>query len=154
MSTTAEATNQKLAAGGLSLELTRHFNAKPGRVFEAWLGDEWGKWLPPGGATCSVTTMEPKVGGSFVVAMVMQDGRGIEIHGKYVEIDRPNRLVMTWTGSNDGRETILSVTFTPEDGGTRMVLKQEGFVEQQLQQGYIRGWEGEGGSFEKLAHLL
>lgn len=33
-------------------------------------------------------------------------------------------------------------------------LLQEGFVEEQAQQGYTRGWEGEGGSFDKLAKLL
>lgn len=154
MSLTAEETNRTGATGVLSLEITKYFEATPERVFDAWLGDEWGKWLRPFGATGSIKTLEPRAGGSFVVAMNMPGDRDIEISGKYVEIDRPYRLVMTWTGSYDGRETLLTITLKPENQGTCLALRQEGFVEQQMQQGYTRGWEGEGGSFDKLAKLL
>jgi uncharacterized protein YndB with AHSA1/START domain len=153
MTMTAEQTERANAPGGLSLELTKHFDAKPERVFDAWLGEEWGKWLPPFGATGCVTTMEAKPGGAFVVAMQMPDGRDIEISGKYIEIDRPNKLVMTWAGGC-ASETLLTIRLRPENNGTLLTLLQEGFVEEQAQQGYTRGWEGEGGSFDKLAKLL
>ena len=61
---------------------------------------------------------------------------------------------MTWTGSYDGRLTLLTITFQAQGAGTLLTLRQEGFVEPQMQQGYIRGWAGEGGSFDKLTHLL
>lgn len=154
MTMTAEQTKRADAPGGLSLELTKHFEAEPERVFDAWLGEEWGKWLPPFGATGSITTLEAKPGGAFVVAMNMPGDRDIEISGKYIEIDRPKKLVMTWTGSYDGHETLLTITLKPEGNGTLLILRQEGFVEEQMQQGYIRGWDGEGGSFDKLAKLL
>lgn len=154
MSTTAEQTKNASTAGELSLELTKCFEAKPERIFDAWLGDEWAKWVPPGGATCVIKSMQPKTGGAYVLKMNMPDGRDIEISGKYIAMERPNKLVMTWTGNYDGRETLLTVTLRSEGTGTLLTLRQEGFVEQQLQQGYIKGWEGEGGSFDKLAKLL
>ncbi len=43
---------------GFSLELSRHFNAAPERVFDAWLGEEWGEWLPPNASRCRVTLLE------------------------------------------------------------------------------------------------
>ena len=154
MSMTAEQTKNANAAGELSLELTKYFEATPERVFDAWLGDEWGKWLPPGGATASVRTLEPEVGGSFVVDMQMPGNRTVEVYGTYVEIDRPRRLVMTWTGGCAGQETLLTIILRAEGSGTRLTLKQEGFVEPEAQQAYSLGWEGEGGSFDKLAKLL
>ena len=152
--TVAQQADQTAAGSGLNLELTRYFEAAPERVFDAWLNDQWGKWLPPFGSTARVTEMNPSQDGEYAVAMTMPDNRQIEIRGRYVEIDRPHKLVMTWVGNYDGHETILTVLLRKEGSGTWLTLRQEGFAEQQLQQGYARGWSGEGGSFDKLAQLL
>ena len=92
MSTTTESTSNVTLAGELSLELTRYFAFTPERLFDAWLGEEWGEWLPPMGATGRVTAMEARPEGSFAVDMNMPDGRAIEICGKYLEAVRTNLL--------------------------------------------------------------
>ena len=89
----------------LSLEISRRFDAPPERVFDAWLGKEWGEWLPPRGARCKVDRIEPRVGGQYHVAMNMADGRNIEISGVYREVRRPTRLVFTWFAHYNDRET-------------------------------------------------
>jgi len=51
----------------LSLEISRHFEVPPERVFDAWLSKEWGEWLPPASARCEVKELEPRVGGTMRV---------------------------------------------------------------------------------------
>jgi uncharacterized protein YndB with AHSA1/START domain len=95
----------------LSLEISRRFDAPPERVFDAWLSKEWGEWLPPRGARCEVTVIEPRTGGRFHVRMTMLDGRDVEVSGIYREVMRPKRLVLTWTGNYNSQETLLTLTF-------------------------------------------
>lgn len=139
---------------GLTLELTRHFAATPARVFDAWLTPAWGAWLPPRGATCTVLAMDARVGGTYRLAMTMSDGRQVEIYGEYREIDRPSRLVLAWTGNYNDQETVLDLTFAPDGGGTLLTLRQRGFLDEGMREGYRMGWTGEGGSFGKLDGVL
>jgi uncharacterized protein YndB with AHSA1/START domain len=143
-----------VAASPLSLDLSRRFDAPPECVFDAWLGKEWGEWLPPKGARCKVTRIEPRVGGSYHVAMNMPDGRNIEISGEYREVLRPMRLVFTWFAHYSDQETLITLTFRPDGDGTLMTFRQEGFVDAQSRDGYGGGWSGPNGSFEKLDAIL
>jgi uncharacterized protein YndB with AHSA1/START domain len=143
-----------VAASPLSLDLSRRFAAPPECVFDAWLGKEWGEWLPPRGARCKVTRIEPRVGGSYHVAMNMPDGRNIEISGEYREVLRPTRLVFTWFAHYSDQETLITLTFRPDGDGTLMTFRQEGFVDAQSRDGYGGGWSGPNGSFEKLDAIL
>lgn len=138
----------------LSLEISRHFDASPERVFDAWVSREWGDWLPPAKARCEVAELEARVGGRYLVRMTMGDGRKVEISGSYREIRRPEKLVLTWTGNYNNQETIITVTFRPHGAGTVMTLRQDGFIEASLRDGYRNGWTGAGGSFDKLAAVL
>lgn len=144
----------EVAGSALSLTLSRHFACTPGEVFDAWTGSAWGDWLPPRGATCKVTAIDPCVGGKFQAAMTMPDGRRFEVFGTYRDVQRPERLVFTWQGDFFGSSTLVTVTFRPDSGGTLMTLHQEGFDQEQVRAGYESGWDGEGGSFEKLAAFL
>jgi uncharacterized protein YndB with AHSA1/START domain len=47
--------------------------------------------------------------------------------GEYLEVDRPNRLVMTLTDQVDDPEReFFAIDFTDEDGGTHVRLQQGG----------------------------
>lgn len=105
-------------------------------------------------ARCRIVRLEPRVGGSYLVAMTMPDGRDAEISGRYKEIERPSRLVLSWTGNYNQQETLITVTFREEGDGTLMTLRQEGFIESGMRDGYESGWTGTGGSFDKLAAVL
>ena len=48
-----------IADTSFSLEISRHFAASPEKLFDAWLGKEWGEWLPPKLARCEVASIEP-----------------------------------------------------------------------------------------------
>jgi len=62
--------------------------------------------------------------------------------------------VFTWQGDFFGSSTVVTVTFRPDGDGTLMTLCQEGFDQDQARVGYEIGWNGEGGSFAKLASFL
>ena len=138
------------AANASILELTRHFAAAPERVFDAWISPERASWLPPAGATCELVVHEPSVGGRFETKMRMPDGRTVMTSGTYREIDRPHRLVFSWMADYAGVETMMTLTFKGEAGGTRMTLLQTGFPSDTMRDGYQGGWNGPGGSFDKL----
>ena len=138
----------------LTLELSRRFNASPERVFDAWVSNSWGEWLPPAGARCRVAELEPRVGGRYRLQMQMGDGRDVAISGTYREITRPTKLVLDWTGNYNQRMTVLTITFRPDGAGTIMTLRQEGFPDEALRDGYKSGWSGPGGSFDKLEQFL
>jgi uncharacterized protein YndB with AHSA1/START domain len=146
--------NAEAASASTSLEITRRFDAPPERVFDAWLGVEWGQWLPPGGASCQVTTIEPRLGGRYRVTMNMPDGRVVQGSGVYREVVRPSRLVFTWFADYNSQETLITVTFRPDGAGTMMSFRQDGFPSSELRDRYHNGWGGNDGSFQKLAAFL
>lgn len=141
-------------ATALSLEVSRRFDAPPERVFDAWLAPEWAAWLPPAGARAAVIALDPSVGGRYRLRMDMPDGHVVEISGVYRAIERPQKIVLSWTGSYNNQETVITAGFLPEGSGTIMTLRQDGFPDAGLRDAYAAGWTGPGGSFDKLAELL
>jgi uncharacterized protein YndB with AHSA1/START domain len=136
------------------LEVSRRFEAPPSTVFDAWLSGQWAEWVAPPGSTCEVVTLEQRVGGSYRLKMAMPDGRSVFIDGKFRELARPARLVMTWTGSYNGHETLLTVFLRADGKDTIMSLRHERFADAEQREGYQVGWTGPGGAFDKLAESL
>jgi len=58
------------------------------------------------------------------------------------------KLVLTWTSNYNTQETLITLTFRKDGGGTRLTLHQEGFGDIGLRDAY------NGGSFDKLAAFL
>jgi uncharacterized protein YndB with AHSA1/START domain len=101
------------------LRLRHSFAASPEEVFDAWTSPAvlqrwWAAqptWDSPG---CDV---DLRVGGGYVLRM--RDDRTGELHvvaGEYREIDRPSRLVYTWSwqgaaGPHPGYVSIVTVEF-------------------------------------------
>jgi uncharacterized protein YndB with AHSA1/START domain len=138
----------------LLLEISRRFAASPERVFDAWVGREWCEWLGPPDSRCTILELDPRVGGTFRVAITMSDGREIEVSGTYTELRRAQKLAFGWNSDFANQKMTIAVTFRPDSGGTLMTLRQEGFPDADLQNGYKAGWTGAGGSFDKLADFL
>ena len=100
-----------------------YISAEPELVFEyftkpealiRWMGDR--------------AELEPRPGGQFTLWF---GERCVE--GRYVEVDRPRRLVITW-GRRGSRElpsgsSTLEVIFTAEDRGTRVSIVHDGLPE-------------------------
>jgi uncharacterized protein YndB with AHSA1/START domain len=71
-----------------------------------------------------------------------REGPGATVEGRYLEVNRPHKLVYTWKPSWDpGPETVVEMTFEETPGGTRVRLLHSGFSGRvESQQGHVQGW--------------
>jgi uncharacterized protein YndB with AHSA1/START domain len=113
----------------VKVSVTRHFDASPERVFDAWLDPELiGKWMfGPALREEEVLRIvaDARVGGAFSF-LVRRQGKEIDHVGKYREIDRPRRLVFTWGIAGDSEdESLVIIEIVPKEKGAELSLTHE-----------------------------
>jgi uncharacterized protein YndB with AHSA1/START domain len=81
----------------------------------------------------------------------MEDADTGQVHtvvGEYLEVDRPRRLVYTWSWEGEPAEmagserTLVTVEFHDDDGLTRVVLTHAGFAGERVRDMHVHGWSG------------
>ncbi len=113
--------------GLLEMSLTRRFAAPPEEVFQAWIDPKHlAEWWGPKGFTNPVCQVDARLGGAIYIHMRAPDGVVHPMTGRFMEIDRPHRLVLV-TAAIDGEgkpmfKVLNTVTFTRVDGGTEISL--------------------------------
>lgn len=114
------------AAPPAVLRVTRRFPHPPERVFDAWLDPaSLGRWLfaTEGGEMLRVE-VDPRVGGAF--AIVEKRGDAVAEHfGRYVEIERPRRLVFSFFTDRESNATRVTVEIAPTADGCELTLTHE-----------------------------
>jgi uncharacterized protein YndB with AHSA1/START domain len=116
--------------GLLEVSMTRRFSAPPEIVFRAWTdAKQLAEWWGPKGFTNPVCETDARVGGAIRIHMRGPDGVVYPMTGRFVQIDRPHRLVFS-TAALDGEgrpmfEVLNTVTFTEVAGGTEIALVAE-----------------------------
>lgn len=110
--------------------ITRTFAASPDKVFDAWVTPaSFAAWWGGSGVEVPLdsVTIDARPGGTWTAKMILGNGMpDIDWYGEYVEVDRPNKLVLTMTDRpGEVRETV-TVTFTAVDAGTEMLFRQTG----------------------------
>jgi uncharacterized protein YndB with AHSA1/START domain len=109
-----------------SLQVVRRFEAAADRVFDAWLDpDTAKKWLfaTESGQMIRVE-IDPRVGGSF--NFTRRDGDDVEHVGEYLEIDRPRRLVFTFSVPKYSKQiTRVTVDIMSLASGCELTLTHE-----------------------------
>jgi len=85
--------------------------------------------------------LDPVPGGTYRVRM--RDG--VEAAGEFVEVDPPRRVVFTWgwtaTLPVPPGSTRVVVTLTPEEGGTRVLLRHHDLPDEEQRGQHALGWE-------------
>jgi uncharacterized protein YndB with AHSA1/START domain len=110
-----------------------HVEAAPERVFayftepEAlvrWMGD--------------YALLDPAPGGEFTV-----DINGVPVRGRYLEVEPPHRLVISWGHAGSARlppgTSTVEVRLTPTAGGTDVEIVHRDLPEPEAR-GHARGW--------------
>lgn len=114
----------------------------PERAFDAWLDPAIAaRFLAGTDCDGSLFTNDPVEGGAFRVLMSGQAGKLHDHEGRYVVIDRPNRLIFTWVSVGTGeRLSLVTVTFTAVAGGVRLDLLHEGLPSEAMIAAHAEGW--------------
>jgi uncharacterized protein YndB with AHSA1/START domain len=131
---------------GHVVRIERTFDASAEDVFEAWTSVEvmrrWYHCAPDWGTP--EVEVDLQVGGEFRVVMRKPDGSKVELSGEYIEIDRPHRLAMTCTFSDDpaGQQQLIELTFSEAGGATTVVLINSSVPTDERRDAQQWGWDG------------
>lgn len=146
------------------VQASRVYQADIHRVFAAWSDPQaLGQWFGPASHRCVVEVFDFQVGGDYRIRMIPvgEDADCAGDHskdsicgGKFVDISKPNRIVMSFTWLENGGdigETLLTIELDSLDDRTRVRLTHEPLLTEELRQAHASGWEG---SLESLARFL
>jgi uncharacterized protein YndB with AHSA1/START domain len=136
----------------LALKLTQFIAATPERVFDAWLDPATlRRFMCPGENTRVLKAeTDPQVGGRYDILMSNEMG-DIPHWGEYREIDRPNRLAFTWNSPHATPDSVVTLTFSPKDGGTEVTLVHDRFPSDASRDGHEKGWTAILGKLAEIA---
>lgn len=139
-----------------TLTLSRTLNTGRETAFDAWVNPETlVRWWGPEGFTTPELDMDVREGGAWSTVMLSPEGSRHHVSGVYKVIDRPNRLVFTWSWTQDdgskGHETEIEVTFTTKGDKTLMTLVQKVFKEVEHRDNHEKGWTS---SLDRLERMF
>jgi uncharacterized protein YndB with AHSA1/START domain len=109
------------------VRVSRRFRASAERVFDAWLDPERARrWLfaTPSGEMVRAE-IDPRVGGSFTF-VDRRDGQDVTHAGRYVEIDRPRRLVFSFGVPDVSADfDLIEIDIVAVEDGCELTLTHE-----------------------------
>ena len=127
------------------LRIERAFQAPIERVFDAWTNaDVLRRWLHAGpNWETPIAEVDLRVGGS--IRIVMRDPADGAEHGaigEYRLIERPNRLVFSWTFDDqpDNRQ-LIELQLSERDGTTTVVMINSGVATDAQETNQRTGWQ-------------
>jgi uncharacterized protein YndB with AHSA1/START domain len=127
-----------------SLTITRRLSASPPKVYAAWTqAENLIQWFAAQAKPGSVKAdLDVRVGGRYRISFTNQDNDEYhEVGGLYREVVPDTRLQFTWAWhSTPERESLVTIEFKPDAGGTLMIFQQEQFADQVARDNHERGW--------------
>lgn len=138
-----------------SLTLVRRIKARPHVVFDAVTTAEGiAQWWGPDAGPVLVAESDPRVGGRYRVRFRMLDNNEHESSGEFLEIVRPERVVMSWRwkgGVEDPAESRVEIMLKAIPEGTELTFIHSHLYDEETRRSHEEGWSG---SLDKLeAHF-
>jgi uncharacterized protein YndB with AHSA1/START domain len=138
---------------GYVVRIERTFDAPAEAVFDAWTSPEvMRRWfhVAPDWET-PAAEVDLRVGGTVRVVMRRPDGTEVGAGGEYTEIDRPRRLVMTWSFSDEpSNRQLIELSFSESEGSTKVVMINSGISTDERRDAQDWGWQGCFGELERV----
>jgi uncharacterized protein YndB with AHSA1/START domain len=130
-----------------TLRLERLIPAPPEVLFALWTEPaQLMRWWAPDGYQTSVDALDTQPGGRWRTTLHRSGSPALALSGVYRIVEPPTRLAFSWAWEDAsgarGHETEVMVTFEATPGGTRLVLLQARFENQQVRDGHNNGWSG------------
>jgi uncharacterized protein YndB with AHSA1/START domain len=127
---------------GPVVQIRRRVKARAEEIFDLWTKPElMVRWMSPypGTVQCKASC-DPRPGGAFSLVMSSEESRR-EVSGTYMEVDRPRKLVFTWSGPlTNNVKTLVTVELIPRGDETDLVLTHERLPTPAICEGHTRGW--------------
>jgi uncharacterized protein YndB with AHSA1/START domain len=140
---------------GLTLHLEKVLDAPSERVFTACVEPEQlAEWFGPKGFTVLGVEADVREGGRYRLTMQPPDGHPFHLGGEFREIEPPRQLVYTFEYEEpdpDDQETVVTLSFVDEGGGTRLVLDHGPFATEARHALHETGWTE---TLERLEQFL
>jgi len=127
------------------VRIERTFPAPAEDVFDAWTSPEvMRRWLHPGPDWSTPDAeVDLRPGGAVRVVMRRPDGTTVEARGTYTVIERPQRLVMTWTFPDEpANEQLIELSFSESDGSTTVLMINSRISTGERRDRQDWGWRG------------
>lgn len=131
-----------------TIRLSKIVAAPVEKVFAAWTDPagmvNW--YAPSDDFTTSVMEVDPRVGGTYRIAMKHKDQPEPNIvSGQYCRVEPPYVLSFTWAWESpraDVHETQVTLEFRPKGDETELVFTHDRFRDEELRKGHTQGWTG------------
>jgi uncharacterized protein YndB with AHSA1/START domain len=143
--------------GKAHAEVRRRFAAAPEKIFAAFAEAHLiSRWLSPSPEiTLTLLQFDFRVGGTYRFAYHLPGGETVIVGGAYRSIEPPSKIVFSWIieppDEHAGIESEVTVTITPDDGGTELVICHEKLMRVDATDRHAEGWRG---ALDRLAVLL
>ncbi|HST15124.1 MAG TPA: SRPBCC domain-containing protein [Gaiellaceae bacterium] len=138
----------------LVIVTTREFDAPLQLVFDVFTKPEHVRnWFAPFKDEVTVCSIDLRVGGSYHIVFVTEDGTECSFRGTYSEVEPPTRTVATWLfeGWPDA-EAVETVELREQDGVTTLTMTM--VFHDQAGRAHMTKHDGQEDSLDKLEDYL
>jgi uncharacterized protein YndB with AHSA1/START domain len=138
-----------------SLTLVRRIKARPAIVFDAvTTGVGIAQWWGPDAGPVLIAESDPRKGGRYRVRFRMLDGTEHESSGEFLDVVRPERVVMSWRwkgGEEDPNESRVEIALKAIPEGTEITFTHSLLSDEETRLSHTEGWTG---ALDKLEALF
>jgi uncharacterized protein YndB with AHSA1/START domain len=137
-----------------NLTLVRRIRARPQVVFDAVTSaDGIAQWWGPDAGPVVVAEADARVGGRYRVRFRMLDASEHESSGEFLEIVRPERVVLSWRwkgGVEDPGVSRVEIMLRPVPEGTELTFVHSQLHDEETRRSHEEGWSGALNKLEAL----